>query len=246
MKWFRADLHIHSVLSPCGDLDMGPVRIIEEAGRKKLDIIALTDHNSALNCEIMSEMGKKAGITVIFGVEVNTREEVHCLTFFENLESLKKFQQFLDSSLPHITNKPEKFGHQLVVNEKEEILEEIDKLLIVSLNRSIEEVEQKVHGLGGIFIPAHADRPVNGIFSQIGFIPETLQIDAIEISSSASLSQMLNQRPEIAKYQVISNSDAHFPQQIGKRVTEYFMESATFDEWQKTLRKEGDRKIRIV
>lgn len=245
MRWFRADLHIHSVLSPCGDLDMSPVRIIEETKKQKLDIIALTDHNSTLHCGLLVELGRNKGITVIPGVEVNTREEVHCLAFFETVDNVQKFQDFMEQHLPAIKNKPERFGQQLLVNESEEILKEIENLLIVALDCSIEEVERKVHELDGVFIPAHVDRQANGIFSQIGFIADDLTIDAVEFSSSVSAEQLLNQRPELKNFSLISNSDAHYPERIGKRITEYYLEEPTFAEWRKALKNDDGRKIRV-
>jgi PHP family Zn ribbon phosphoesterase len=246
MKWYRADLHIHSVLSPCGDLDMSPVRIIREAKKKKLDIIGLTDHNSTLHCELMIELGTKEGITVLPGVEINTREEVHCLAFFEKVETVRKFQEFIEIHLPEIKNKPEKFGYQLMVNEKEEILKEIENLLIVGLDCSIEDVERKVHELEGIFIPAHVDRQANGIFSQIGFISDDLKIDAIEFSGRISCENLLVQRPELNQFSLISNSDAHLPGQIGTRITEYYLEAPSFMEWKMALNNEMGRIIKPI
>lgn len=245
MHWFRADLHIHSVLSPCGDLDMSPVRIIQEAKNKNLDIIGITDHNSTIHSSLMIELGKKEGISVFPGVEVNTREEVHCLAFFENVENTNKFQEFLDQNLPKIKNNPERFGEQLIVNEKEEILGEVENLLIAGLTLSIEEIEKEIHRLNGIFIPAHVDRPMNGIYSQIGFLPDDLEIDAFEVSASVSLSALLERRPELRTAVLISNSDAHYPEQIGQVITEYYLNEPTFIEWKKALRKEEKRKIRM-
>jgi PHP family Zn ribbon phosphoesterase len=244
MKWFRADLHIHSVLSPCGDLDMSPVRIIHEAKKEKLDIIGLADHNSTLHCELLVELGKREGITVFPGVEINTREEVHCLAFFEKVDTVQKFQHYLNLHLPDIKNKPDKFGYQLVINEKEEILDEVENLLIIGLDCSIEEAEKKVHELGGIFIPAHVDRQANGIFSQIGFIADDLKIDAIEYSAALTSDKLLKLRPELKRYSLISNSDAHYPNQIGKRVTEYYLEEPSFSEWNKALKGIESRKIK--
>ncbi|HNX58188.1 MAG TPA: PHP domain-containing protein, partial [Spirochaetota bacterium] len=57
----RADLHIHSCLSPCGSLDMSPSRIVERAVESGLDVIALTDHNSALNCPALEEAARGYG-----------------------------------------------------------------------------------------------------------------------------------------------------------------------------------------
>ncbi len=246
MHWFRADLHIHSVLSPCGDLDMSPARIIQEAKSKNLDIIGITDHNSTLHANVMIELGKKEGITVFPGVEVNTREEIHCLAFFENAENTKKFQEYLERNMPEIKNIPERFGAQLIVNENEEILKEVENLLIAGLSVSIEEVETEVHRLNGIFIPAHVDRQMNGIYAQIGFIPDDLKIDAFEVSATVKLSDLLEKRKELNNKVLITNSDAHYTNQIGQACTEYYMNEPTFSEWVKTLNSEGNRKFRMV
>ena len=245
MNWYRADLHIHSVLSPCGDLDMSPARIIAEAKKKELNIIGITDHNSTLHAQLIVELGKKEGITVFPGAEVATQEEVHCLTFFENIEATKSFQAFLEEKSAGIPNNTERFGYQLVVNEQEEIVGEMKDLLIVGINASIEEVEEEVHKLNGVFIPAHVDRSVTSIYSQMGFIPSGLHIDAIEFSANTTRQEVLEKRPELKDYALITNSDAHYPDHIGNSKTEYFMEAPTFGEWKKALNREGARKIRV-
>lgn len=245
MHWYRTDLHIHSVLSPCGDLDMSPVRIIQEATTKNLDIIGITDHNSTLHADAMIEFGKKGGITVFPGVEVNTREEIHCLAFFENAENTQVFQYYLAQNMPKIKNKPERFGHQLVVNEEEEILKEVEELLIAGLTAGIEEVEKKVHELNGVFIPAHIDRPMNGIYAQLGFIPEDLSVDALEVSASVNFAELLANRKELKDATIITNSDAHYPDQIGQVCTEFYMKEPTFKEWVKALKGLDGRKHRM-
>ncbi len=246
MRWYRADMHIHSVLSPCGDLDMSPVRIIHEAKIKGLDIIAITDHNASDHARLMIELGKQTGITVFPGLEVNTQEEVHCLALFENIEKTEMFQEYIDKNLPDIMNCPEKFGHQVVVNESEEIVAEKKKLLLSGVMVGISEVEKKVHELDGIFIPAHVDRKRNSIFSQIGFIPEDLKIDAIEISSNVDFKEFLNTKPALRKYAAITNSDAHYPENIAKSSTLYYMQEPTFVEWKKSLGCLGNRKIKLA
>jgi 3',5'-nucleoside bisphosphate phosphatase len=244
MQWYRADLHVHSVLSPCGDLEMSPARIIYEAKKNKLDIIGISDHNSTLHAELMIELGNKQGITVFPGVEIASQEEVHCLAFFENIEATKQFQIFLNKHSAGFKNNVIRFGHQLVVNEQEEIQGEVDELLIVGLTAGIDEIEKEVHLLNGIFIPAHVDRSVTSIYSQIGFIPEGLKIDAIEFSSNCTKDEILARRPELATYCLITNSDAHNPYQLGKAITEYYMENPTFTEWKMALNSENGRKAR--
>ncbi|MDP2891085.1 MAG: PHP domain-containing protein, partial [Bacteroidota bacterium] len=185
MKSFRTDLHIHTVLSPCGDLEMSPARIVSLAKKRGLDIIGITDHNSTKQCELVRELGKRLGLKVIRGCEMTSREEVHCLGFFEDFDAMNEFQDFLDLHLTIIPNKPSLFGYQAVVDEFDYILEEQANYLGASLDISIEEVEQKVHELSGIFIPAHIDRPRNSLYSQLGFFPPELKVEALQISKLA-------------------------------------------------------------
>ncbi len=245
MNTYRADLHIHTVLSPCGDLDMSPVKIVEIARKKGLDIIGITDHNTTKHCKLISKLAKNAGIFVLMGAEVTTREEVHCLTFFENDEKLNEFQKYLEKHLPSIPNNTEKFGYQVVVDENDLIVEQIEYLLISALDQSINQVEQMVHSLGGLFIPAHIDRASYSITSQLGFIPDDLQIDAIEISAKCKLETI---KPFLGKHKektIIRNSDAHYIENIGNAFTFFEMEHRTFNEIKLALQSELNRKTHI-
>lgn len=245
MNTFRADLHIHTVLSPCGSLDMSPVKITEKAREKGLDIIGITDHNSTRHCKLVRELAKSTGIFVLTGAEVTTREEVHCLSFFENDDQLSEFQFYLEKHLPPVLNDTEKFGYQVVVDENERIVEEIEFLLISALDQSIEQVEQKVHSLGGIFMPAHIDRPSYSIISQLGFIPGSLLIDGIEISANCkaeSVQALIGKRENLA---IIRNSDAHYEEQIGKVFTTFELEHRSFDEIKLALHGLQGRKVNI-
>jgi PHP family Zn ribbon phosphoesterase len=243
MKRFRADLHMHTVLSPCGDLEMSPSAIIEEAKSKKLDIIGITDHNSTKNCDVTRKLGEKEGIVVMMGAEVTSKEEVHCLAFFENSEVLNEFQSFLDAKLPDIKNKVKSFGYQLVVNEKEEIIEEIDRLLLSGLTCSIDELEKEVHRLGGIFIPAHVSRPKFSIISQLGFVPSDLNFDALGISKYNSREKLFKNQSYLDECATVQSSDAHFLKDIGSVFTEFEMEEASFAELKQALRGENGRRV---
>ena len=79
------DLHIHSCLSPCAQDDMTPANVVGMACVKGLDVIALTDHNSALNLPAAMAAGKAMGVQVIPGLEVTSREDVHVLAYFDTL-----------------------------------------------------------------------------------------------------------------------------------------------------------------
>ena len=243
MDVFQADLHIHSVLSPCGSLEMSPVNIIATAIQQKLDIIGITDHNSTRHGPIVKKIGDRNGIFVLQGAEVTTREEIHCLTFFENEKELSVFQKYISDYLPFVQNNPEYFGFQVIVDEKENILEEIETLLLVGINQSIDEVAKTVRNLNGILIPAHIDRPRNGLLSQLGFMPDHIIPDAIEISGTNNKTHFLSTNPEFIKYAVIKSSDAHRLSQIGYHRTGFILKEISYNEIVMALHQEQGRGI---
>lgn len=245
MNTYRADLHIHTVLSPCGDLEMSPLKIVAKAREKGLDMIGITDHNTTRHCKLVSKLAEPAGIFVLMGAEVTTREEVHCLTFFENDDQLSEFQVYLEKHLPPIPNNTEKFGYQVVVDKDEQIIDEIEFLLLSALDQSIEQIEQKVHSLGGIFIPAHIDRPSYSILSQLGFIPADLMIDGLEISANCKTQSVVPFLEKQAGKTIIRNSDAHYEENIGKAFSMFEMEHRTFSEVKLALHGWQGRKVTI-
>ncbi len=246
MKFYKADLHTHTVLSPCGDLDMSPKKIIEEAKRKGIDMLGITDHNTTRQCEALVQVAKEEDLYVLCGAEVNTREEVHCLAFFETTEQLAEFDKFLYNHLENIQNHPDKFGYQVVVDKEGMILDEIDKLLISAIDLTIEEVEKKVHELDGIFIPAHIDRFRNGLMGQLGFIPPGLNFDALELSKYTSRSQFVSEYPKYNNFTYIQSSDAHFIEDIGAVHTNFYIEEPSFDEIRKALQNKDGRKTELI
>jgi PHP family Zn ribbon phosphoesterase len=243
MKNYRADLHIHTVLSPCGDLTMSPENIISEAVRKGIDIIGITDHNSVRHCRLIKKMASSKGIYTMTGAEVTTREEVHCLAFFEKTDTLDLFQEFLDEHLPDIKNVPEIFGDQVVVDENEIIIYTEEKLLTNALDVSIEELEEFVHAHGGIFIPAHIDRMKNGIYGQLGLLPANLKADALEVSRIISREEFARKHSEISDYPLITNSDAHLPEHIGRAETIFYLGEPSFEEIAMALTSKDGRRI---
>jgi predicted metal-dependent phosphoesterase TrpH len=246
MRWFKADLHIHTVLSPCGGLDMSPVNIIRQAVEKKLDIIAITDHNSTRHCRSAQGIAGKYGITVLAGAELNTKEEIHCLAFFENIDKADQFQQYIDHHLTVVANKPEIYGHQYLVDENEDILDEEDRLLVASLQTGIEDVIEEVHRLEGLVVPAHINRMYNGIFSQLGFLPDGLMADALELDRRAGNDNFYEKHPEIGRYPLLRNSDAHSLQQIGMATTEYWLDAPVFSEIKQVLSGDFNNRIKSL
>ncbi len=243
MQVFSADLHIHTVISPCGDLDMSPIRIIERALERKLDIIGITDHNCTKHAALIAEIGKQNGIFVMCGAEVTSQEEAHVLCFMPNEEKLKKLQEYIDTYLIKVPNNPKLFGEQLLVNEEEHILDEEPYLLINAIDQTIDEISEFVFSQGGLFIPAHIERPTFSLSSQLGFVPPDLKCHALEVSRYSDLEKMIQQHPDWAKHSLIQSSDAHFIPDLGKAHTEFYLKEPSFEEIKKALLNEEGRKI---
>lgn len=224
---------------------MSPVNIVSLAKKRGLDIIGITDHNSTKQCKLVWELGQKLGLVVIPGCEMTSREEVHCLGLFENFDALNEFQKYIDQHLTFISHNSALFGYQVVVDKDENILEELDNYLGASLDVSIEEIEQKVHELSGIFIPAHIDRPRNSLFSQLGFFPPELNVEALQISKLADEMTVREKYKIGAEITLVKFSDSHFPDDLGKAYCIFEMEEPSFNELRKALLGLDGRSVRI-
>jgi len=214
-----ADLHIHSTLSPCASLEMSPMAIIRRAKELSLDVIAVTDHNSVENCFTAAKIGEENGVQVLFGMEAQTREDVHILCLFQNRHQAKSFNDCVYSLLPDVKNDPDFFGDQLVVDEQDNIIRQEEKLLLNALNISITELLELVQHHHGFTVPAHVETPPFGLLVNLGMVPNELENSVLEISYATSAKQALNIYPDLKRHPLISNSDAHFLLDIGRART---------------------------
>lgn len=209
------DFHIHSALSPCGDADMTPNNIVNMAAISGLNVIAVSDHNTVGNVRAAMAAAKKCGITVIPGMEVETAEEVHILTLYPSIEEAEAVAAEVYKSLPNIKNRPEIFGEQVFMDEDDNIVGYEEKLLISPTSMPINSLFELVKSSGGLFIPAHVDRHSYSILTNLGFIPDDLDIKSIEVSTQTlDLDAYLSSRPELGKYRIFRNSDAHYLENI--------------------------------
>lgn len=237
MRPFRADLHIHSVLSPCGDLSQSPRRIIQAAQKNGLDIIGLTDHNASENAPPTMRLGEKAGVAVIPGMEVTTVEEVHVLALFATLAEAGEMQGKVYQRLQPGENDPARFGYQVIVDEYENILGVNRRLLLGATDMDVETTVDYVHRYGGLAVASHVDRPAFSMTSQLGFIPPGL-FDALELSPFGKAEDFA-----ASGYPIVRSSDAHQPADIGKGYTVFELAAPTFAEIKMALRNEGGRRI---
>jgi predicted metal-dependent phosphoesterase TrpH len=244
MKRFRTDLHIHSCLSPCGDLDMSPRRIVQRSKEVGLDIIALCDHNSAENVEPAIRAGKAAGIKVLAGMELNSKEEVHALAIFDQASQAFSLQEIVYRALKG-TNRPEVFGDQVRANEYDEVEGFNDRLLIGALDLSFDQIVHEIQRLGGLCIASHVDRPSYSLLSQLGFVPPGVRLDAVEVSDPRWAGTEGRSILEDLGLPVVTSSDAHFLKDIGRCVSFFRMETPSVEELCLALQKKSGRTVEI-
>jgi Predicted metal-dependent phosphoesterases (PHP family) len=203
------DLHIHSALSPCAADDMTPNNIVNMAILKGLDLIAITDHNTIGQLEAIDKVVKNSKIDLIFGLEVQTIEEVHVLCYFQEFHQV---QAFYEAMKPHwilVKNDEDYFGKQLLFDENDAIVGKVEDLLLTSIYWSLEEVEKQVHHFGGAFVLAHVMDRLNSVTTQLGFIPKHLRFDGIEIHNEEQKLECLALNPWIEDTIWLNSSDAH-------------------------------------
>ena len=204
-----ADLHNHSCLSPCGSLELSPRVLASRAAARSVGLLALTDHNSSLNCPAFAAACRAEGILPVFGMEATTREEVHILCLFGSLEAALAFSEAAYALLPAFPNDPERLGDQVWVDEDENVEGEVANYLGVALDIGIDEIGGRVADFGGIVVPAHVDRPAFSMTSQLGFVMEGpwAAVECVRLP------------PTVATlgYPLTTSSDAHYPEHVGRR-----------------------------
>ncbi len=213
----RFDLHTHSCLSPCASLEMSPAAIVEQAKKKGLQGIALSDHNSARNTPAFSECCRRVGLAALYGLEVCSAEDVHLLTLFDTVQQAMEMTDWVYEALIKRVNQPEVFGDQPVVNADDEIEELEWRMLGTPTKRTLGEIGDKTHALGGLFIACHVDRPTFSVFSQLGVLSGNEGFDALELSRTAIESTW---RIRTGTMPLIRSSDSHNLDDIGLVWTE--------------------------
>lgn len=244
MRWFRADLHVHTLLSPCAAVEMTPRNIVRNALLAAVDIVAITDHNAGDNVAATIRAANGMDIVVLPGMEVQTREEVHLLTLFEKMRDFVKWCEFIKQHRTILHNDEKKFGAQFVVNEQDELVRTEECMLLASTGLSLHEVSEQAALYGGITIAAHVDRPAYSLLSQLGFVPEDAGLTAVEVSRRTAPEQARQKYPLIGALPVIASSDAHTIEDfVSGPKTMFQMEAPTLSEIRQALGGCNGRRI---
>jgi hypothetical protein len=212
---------------------MSPNNVIEAAKHKELDIIAITDHNSMANYHTYAKIALRSNLILLCGMEIQTAEEIHVISLFDDVEKAEEFGGLLYDSLLPIDNDPDFFGDQVILDEAENIVGFEPKALINSSIWTFEEVIEKCDSYGGFSFPAHVDATAFSIIGQLGFIPERNEIIACEVTAKCKITELLNQYSYLRHFALIKNSDAHYPQNIGSGFTKFLLSKPSVAEIKK-------------
>lgn len=209
MKYYY-DLHLHSCVSPCGDMDMTPNNIVGMSKLMGLDVIALTDHNCVLNCEATMAVGRENGLLVIPGMELTTAEEIHVVCLFPTLDDALSFNDYVKAHQMQIKNRADIYGRQVVMDKDDNEISEVDNLLILATDISVMDVKALVESYNGVCYPAHINRDSMSILSVLGEIPPECGFTSCEVSSSGNIDALKATHPILDSMLIIRDSDAHY------------------------------------
>jgi hypothetical protein len=244
MSIYRAELHVHTVLSPCADIEMIPVLIVSKAEEMGIKLLAITDHNAIANVEAVQKAAVGTGVTILPGMELQTKEEVHMLCIFDHVSELQELDTLVRDKFTGMKNKPEFFGEQYIVDETGEFLGCEERLLISSVELGFDEAIETVHRLNGLAIPAHVNRQAYGLIANLGMVPANTSIDALEISRHLDPHQAAIKFPDLRSYPLLLGGDVHrLDEFLG--ANEFTLAEPSVDEIRQALKQENGRSYRI-
>ncbi len=200
----KTDLHVHTPASlDYRDKKASAADIIAAAAAKDVDILAVTDHNSADFVDKMRAAAKGSGVTVVPGVEVTTPEG-HILALFDGKIASTEITDFLI-----------RVGIPRQEHGKEEAISA----------RHAEDVIREIHKMGGVAIAAHANDKGIGLMQQKGqfkirVVPMP-ELAALEFTKQSDIEKFSTGRvsPDYPPKACTQASDAHELAEIGQRVT---------------------------
>ena len=208
---------MHSILSPCADDLMTPNNILNMAMLKNLDFVAITDHNTTKQQNVIKELEDSYEFIYIPGVEVTVKENFDVLCFFESFNNALIFDEFLEKNLD---------GEWGIFTPEDQILTDIYDTEIGNFHKPLtstkipyNDLVKEVRKLNGILILCHIDRSSHSAFNTVYL--KDIEFDAIEISTYLK-DPFLKKHPELKKHKILFNSDAHTLLSISER--EYALE----------------------
>jgi len=243
---YYVDLHLHTVLSPCSDLEMGAAEIVKKSRSEGISIIAVTDHSHVANYRALYEAACEPGepLLVLSGMEVQSMEDIHVVIIFPDEAAAYKYKDWLWLKMPNIKNKKDAFGYQFIIDKDNNILDKEEILLIQGAMRTVDEISSVAFKMGCIVIMAHMDRPSFSYEAVLGRLPDEFQCSAIELSPRVSDSEMSKWKAKYSGRTIIRSSDAHKPDDIARsNCTKMKLGGLSFEEVFLALKHEKGREV---
>lgn len=96
-KWYKCDLHLHTIASECfADRVVTPEQWVDRAIEQGLHCVAVTDHNTPLGIKEIQEAAKDKPLTIFPGVEITCDpSKVHLLILFDPTKGEEEIKSFL-------------------------------------------------------------------------------------------------------------------------------------------------------
>lgn len=229
------DLHIHTALSPCADVLMSPNNILNMAMLKELNIIAVTDHNSCLQLDVIEELKESYEMLVIAGAEIEVKEKYHVVCLFKSFIDARRFQKALNVYLDKKMHDEVIYGEQNLFDELDDIVNNYQVSLMGSSNIGLLDLKKLVKGIDGILILAHIEKYKDDIFEKLETIYQNV-FDAIEVNSSYDITKIEDKLSNLP-YRILRNSDAHQIMDISEPVNYIELDDLSIESLFRKLRE---------
>ncbi len=240
---YRADLHVHTLLSPCAELEMMPSLIAFMAQNAGLDMLGVCDHNSCENAGAVMKAAEGTGVKVFPGLEVQSVEGVHLMCLFEELEEALSMQKIVYEKLSDIDIGNNGAEEQIIVDENDEFVDYCKRPIAYPSSMDIDEVYGETVSRNGIVIPSHIDRIETGLCGVLGIMPDSPRFGAVEITANISKDAARKKFLVPEDVQMVCNSDAHWLSAIGSRCSVFTMERRTIAEMRLAISAESERSV---
>ncbi|MGQ9585514.1 MAG: PHP domain-containing protein [Anaerolineae bacterium] len=242
LRSFVADLHVHTVASACAEVEMIPPLIAQRAWELGLNLLGVADHHSVENVEAVQQAARPFNITILPGMEVQTREEVHILCLFDRMDAAWRWQEMIWAHLPSLPNREEFFGAQYVVDPEGRHVRTNGRLLQTSTDLSFEQVVRQADAWDGLAIPAHVDRPGFSLFANLGMIPPGVELAGVEISRQITAEEARRRFPPLRGLGLVQSGDAHRLEEMAN-ATQLVLAEPTVAELRMALLGQEGRKV---
>jgi len=206
-----------------------------------IDWASITDHNTARNVRVFSQVWEKNGIRCLPGLEVQTIEDVHILCYLPDLSIAERFGLWVESYLPSMEFDPEQYGYPLLVDENDQFIKTVDKPFFLPVSLELNQVVHELEKVGGIGVYAHIDRSM-GVIEQLGFLPPDPSGVGCEIYQQSKIPQY---KPATQGRPLLSSSDAHHPDAMVEAKMIIRCKSRSFEEFRLAFFGIRERSIRL-